>query len=141
MTERFVFAYERVAGDLREHITSGLYSRGEQLPSLPRLAEMFGVRVGVIRSALKLLHDEGLLISRNGAGHYVTPSEDDTDPGIRALVAVCRYKVLIPQLAKHLDAPEQSIGRMLRGERYMTREWSEKIIRASAEIAEDFIAE
>lgn len=141
MTERFVFAYERAADDLREHITSGLYARGEQLPSLTRLAGMLQVRVGIVRRALGLLQDEGLVMSRVGAGYYVMPGEDDTDLITRTLAVVCRHRVQIPQLAKHLHASERTIGRILRGERNMTPEWSEKIICASAEIAEISIAE
>lgn len=58
--------YESVASWLRQAISAGEYPRGDALPGESDLADEYGVSRWVIREALRLLADEGLITKRSG---------------------------------------------------------------------------
>lgn len=62
---------ERIAADLRAEITAGRLAPGSKLSSIPRLAELHGISTTAIQNALRILKDEGFLISRAGSGVYI----------------------------------------------------------------------
>ena len=66
---------EIVVAKLSERIDSGLYAPGEKIPSSAQLCEEFGVSRTVIREALTSLKVAGRVISRQGAGVYVTDKD------------------------------------------------------------------
>ena len=55
--------YERLADELRQAITSGRYKPGDRLPSTLELMERTGVANLTVRSAYRLLVEEGLVES------------------------------------------------------------------------------
>lgn len=63
--------YLRVAEDLRGRIESGELQPGDRLPSVAEISSRYGGSNSVASGAYRLLVDEGLVISRHGAGHYV----------------------------------------------------------------------
>jgi DNA-binding GntR family transcriptional regulator len=63
--------YLRVAEQLRARIESGELAPGDQLPSVAQLIQKYGGSNSVASRAYKLLVDDGLVVSRHGAGHYV----------------------------------------------------------------------
>lgn len=67
--------YLRVAEDLRGRIESGELTPGTRLPSVAEISRQYGGSNSVASGAYKLLVDEGLVVSRHGAGHYVRSSE------------------------------------------------------------------
>jgi len=70
VTER-PHAYLRIADHLRELIASGELAPGAKLPTQRLLAEEHGVSDILIRRALEILRNEGLVESRQGSGTYV----------------------------------------------------------------------
>lgn len=70
MTER-PHAYLRVADDLREQIKTGALAPGVKLKPQRLLAEEYGVSDILIRRALEILRNEGLVESRQGSGTVV----------------------------------------------------------------------
>lgn len=85
--------YLRIAADLRARITSGEYQAGDQIPTLPALAERYGVSEITIRSAIRLLAGEGLVESRARAGtivlarppvHRLPADRYQSTPGVRS---------------------------------------------------------
>ena len=66
--------YEQIADKLEELILSAEYI-DEKLPSEQALAEQFAVSRNVVREALKILKERGLIESRNGTGSYITKPE------------------------------------------------------------------
>lgn len=66
---------EIVVAKLAERIDSGLYAPGEKIPSSAQLCEEFGVSRTVIREALTSLKVAGRVITRQGAGVYVTEKD------------------------------------------------------------------
>ncbi len=63
--------YRQIADHLRTAIARQRLREGEQLPSETQLMEHYGVARMTIRSALRLLQDEGLIVSEHGRGVYV----------------------------------------------------------------------
>ena len=63
--------YVQVANALRDAITSGTLRPGEKLPSGSDLAERYGVARMTVQNAVRLLRDEGLVVSRQGSGVFV----------------------------------------------------------------------
>ena len=67
--------YEQIADRLEEWILANGFEEQEKLPSEQSLADEFSVSRNVIREALKLLKERGLVESRNGTGSYITKPE------------------------------------------------------------------
>jgi GntR family transcriptional regulator len=57
--------------ELRQAITRGTYRPGSQLPTEAELCEMLGVSRTVVREALRVLEDDGLVTRRHGVGTFV----------------------------------------------------------------------
>ena len=63
--------YVQLARTLKQEILSGIYPVGSRLPSEKCLCNKFNVSRHTARDALRLLRDDGLVISRQGAGTIV----------------------------------------------------------------------
>jgi GntR family transcriptional regulator, phosphonate transport system regulatory protein len=64
--------WRTIAAKLREEIAAGLYPEGAKLPTEAQLSARFGVNRHTVRHALAALGEEGLTVSRRGAGVFVT---------------------------------------------------------------------
>ena len=62
---------EIAAKELRQAITGGTFRPGSQLPTEAELCEMLGVSRTVVREALRVLEDDGLVARRHGVGTFV----------------------------------------------------------------------
>jgi DNA-binding FadR family transcriptional regulator len=58
-------------------IVSGEFAENSRLPSEADLSRRFGASRPVVREALARLRDDGLIVSRQGSGSYVTRRPDD----------------------------------------------------------------
>lgn len=63
--------YLQIASVLRAAILTRKFSPGERLPSGKELAERYGVARMTVQQALRILREEGLVISRQGSGVFV----------------------------------------------------------------------
>ncbi|NMO93999.1 GntR family transcriptional regulator [Actinomycetospora sp. TBRC 11914] len=63
--------YQQVANALRAAILTRTLSPGEKLPSGVALASRYGVARMTVQQAIRLLRDEGLVVSRQGSGVFV----------------------------------------------------------------------
>ncbi len=70
--------YEQIADKLENIILNDRSKVEKKLPSEPFLAEAFGVSRPVIREAVKLLKERGLIKSRQGASTIITKPDTDT---------------------------------------------------------------
>ncbi|WP_344971780.1 winged helix-turn-helix domain-containing protein [Streptosporangium fragile] len=66
------FAYKQVADDLRAQIRRGRYPAGSQIPSYDQLMKDYGVSITVVRSAIRELRVEGLVVPHQGKGVFVS---------------------------------------------------------------------
>lgn len=82
--------YKQVADDLRDQIRLGLLQPGAQLPGESRIADEYGVGVNSVRSALRVLRAELLLVTEHGVGSRVRGAEERSTvtipPGARVTV-------------------------------------------------------
>ena len=72
--------YEQIADYVEKKILVSAengWVQGEKLPSEMELAEQFGVSRNVVREAIKVLKERGLVDSVNGVGAYVTKPDED----------------------------------------------------------------
>lgn len=63
--------YQQVANALRAAILTRKFAPGDRLPSGPQLAQTYGVSRMTVQQAIRLLRDEGLVVSRQGSGVFV----------------------------------------------------------------------
>jgi DNA-binding transcriptional regulator YhcF (GntR family) len=63
--------YVQVAGSLRAAILTKTLQPGEKLPSGSQLAERYGVARMTVQTAIRVLREEGLVVSRQGSGVFV----------------------------------------------------------------------
>lgn len=63
--------YLRVVEDLRRQIIDSTLPPGAPIPSRVQLTQRYGVGETAARHALRVLAQEGLIVGRVGAGHYV----------------------------------------------------------------------
>lgn len=95
--------YISTANYLREAIDSSVYKDGEKLPSYKELAEFFEVAVNTVKAAIKMLHNEGLVVVvQHGKGTFVnkTPNKEQK---IRSAISAIRQR---------LSEIEQALGDM-----------------------------
>jgi DNA-binding GntR family transcriptional regulator len=64
---------ERIAADLRAKIESGKYPPGSKLPSVSELQAAEGIAFQTARDVFRALEREGLVVTRQGKGSFVTP--------------------------------------------------------------------
>lgn len=88
-------AYQQVAEDLRRRIAAGEFAETGQLPSLAKLQAAYGITVTVARDAIRQLKADGLVVSHQGKGAFLTSDAVDaakaSDP--TAAVAALREEV------------------------------------------------
>lgn len=120
----------RLARQLRMEIQQGKYKPAERLPSTVKMAGLYGTTRPIMRNALDMLTAQGILISRNGDGHYVAPGEASEEQTLRdkAMTTVLFCGISVDEIARRSDASRWTIARMLSGIRPMTPEWAFMII-------------
>jgi DNA-binding transcriptional regulator YhcF (GntR family) len=67
-----IHQYVQIANWLREQIVSGRVTLGSKLPGEESLKRDFGVDRSVVRRAVQVLREEGLVVTRHGLGSLVT---------------------------------------------------------------------
>lgn len=85
VAERLEYA---VYQELFKRISDEAYSVGERLPTENELAQEFKVSRPVIRTALARLRDDGLVVSRRGAGSFVSRSQPRDHQGFTPLRSI-----------------------------------------------------
>jgi GntR family transcriptional regulator len=74
--------YAQLADALRERIVKGTWPIGTQIPTLPALAQEFGVGLITVRQAVQLLKNEQLVVPEQGRGTFVR-HKPQTHPKMR----------------------------------------------------------
>lgn len=81
-----LYAYERLAAQVEADIASGRLPVGARLEGEREMADVHGVSLNTVRSALRLLRGWGLVATKPGAGTFVIrsrrldPGHDETPP-------------------------------------------------------------
>lgn len=87
--------YEMIADKLELFILNDTSKVSQKLPSEQSLADSFGVSRPVIREALKLLKERGLIASKQGSATVIT--DYDTDHFVRTMTRMTRMKKATPE--------------------------------------------
>jgi len=75
--------YYQIMRDLKEQILSGKLAPGDRMPSEAEYTRRFGVSRVVIRQALRILEDQGLIVRIKGRGTFVSDAvAEDATPRI-----------------------------------------------------------
>ncbi|TDD33629.1 GntR family transcriptional regulator [Nonomuraea terrae] len=67
--------YLQIADDLRAQIRGGALAPGSLLPSTAQLAERYDASLSVVKMAVGILRNEGLVIGQQGKGVFVRDAE------------------------------------------------------------------
>lgn len=88
--------YLQIAGGLRSRILFGDLAPGEQLPSQHELAGQYEVARATVQAALRVLREEGLIVSRKGAGNFVAVRPSGAPAVyVTPLIRVHRYEPIL----------------------------------------------
>ncbi|MEU3457751.1 winged helix-turn-helix domain-containing protein [Micromonospora sp. NPDC006766] len=71
MTHRRKPLYEHVVDDITASIQAGTLKPGDQLPSITQLTEQYGISHTMIKFALRILGERGLIETHQGKGTFV----------------------------------------------------------------------
>ncbi|WP_172256794.1 GntR family transcriptional regulator [Saccharibacillus deserti] len=97
--------YEKIFNETRSLIETGVYRKGDKIPSEKELADEYGVSRITSKKALDLLAAEGAIVRMPGRGSFVAPDPSD---GIRPGAAV------VPSADRSISAAkERMIGLVL----------------------------
>jgi DNA-binding GntR family transcriptional regulator len=99
----------QIADDLRAAIRTGQLAPGDQLPSTTDLSERYDVARMTVRSALRVLRDEGLVVARQGKGIFVrsTYSSDGDTEAVTMDMVMERLDAITSQLEKLADRVDE----------------------------------
>jgi GntR family transcriptional regulator len=64
--------FRQIADILRGKITSGEIGPGQAIPTIPYMVQEYGVADQTVKKAVRVLKDEGLVVSVPGKGTFVT---------------------------------------------------------------------
>jgi GntR family transcriptional regulator len=90
--------YAQVSDALRERIVKGIWPIGTQIPTLPELAQEFGVGLITVRQAVQLLKNEDLVAPQQGRGTFVR-HKPQTHPKMRVETSLKGLAQLYRELA------------------------------------------
>lgn len=93
--------FEVIADKIRREIRDGTLKPGDKLQTHRELVAKYGKAVGTIQNALRLLQDEGLLISRQSIGVFVSEAAPRSD-----------QPVTLEQLAQELAALRERVEQL-----------------------------
>ncbi|MFI9561735.1 GntR family transcriptional regulator [Nonomuraea endophytica] len=85
--------YLQIADDLREQIRGGSLAPGAPLPSTAQLSEQYDASLSVVKMAVGLLRNEGLVIGQQGKGVYVRDLAEAPATDLAAEVSELRTAV------------------------------------------------
>lgn len=101
--------YAQVTDAMRERIVKGVWPIGSRIPTLPELAEEFGVASVTVRQAVQLLKSEGLLQPEQGRGTFVR-AKPQTHPRMQVESSLLKLAGLYRDYAPRLIPISEGIA-------------------------------
>ena len=104
--------------ELRRAIIAGTFLPGSQLPTEAELCEMLGVSRTVVREALRVLEDDGLVARRHGVGTFVRNhpilKNLNFNFGITEMIESAGFKSMTSHLALQKETADKEKAEQLR---------------------------
>jgi DNA-binding GntR family transcriptional regulator len=91
--------YKKIAGELRAQIASGELGIGSSIPSTAQLSRRYGLSATVVRAAINVLREEGLVFGQPGKAVYVKATPE----------TMAKERVGIEELAQQITALRESV--------------------------------
>lgn len=91
--------YIQVCELLKSRIASGQWRPGEIIPNEISLAEEFGISIGTLRKALRILEEQSVVVRRQGRGTFVR--DFTKEPISFSSITDCDGRKLIDQVRVH----------------------------------------
>ncbi|GAA1506310.1 hypothetical protein GCM10009677_43450 [Sphaerisporangium rubeum] len=101
--------YLQIADELREQIRRGTLAPGDPLPSTTRLAEDYDASLSVVKMAVGILRNEGLVIGQQGKGVYVRETATAGTPAATA-EDLADIRATIKDLTERLERVEATLS-------------------------------
>ncbi|HZQ10828.1 MAG TPA: GntR family transcriptional regulator [Anaerolineae bacterium] len=105
---------DAVQEQLRQAIFSGTYSPGSQLPTEAKLGQMLGASRTVVREALRILEEDGLIFRRHGVGTFVRKhailKNLNINYGITEMIQLAGLTPGTTHLAIHSETADEEIA-------------------------------
>ncbi len=105
---------DAVQEQLRQAIFSGTYSPGSQLPTEAELGQMLGASRTVVREALRILEEDGLIFRRHGVGTFVRKhailKNLNINYGITEMIQLAGLTPGTTHLAIHSETADEEIA-------------------------------
>lgn len=103
-------AYQQVADDLRQRIAADEFTESGKLPSLAELQGTYKVTITVAREAIRTLKSEGLAVSHQGKGAFLTPGSSDLARGAGPNAAVDALRQEVEVLRREVGELRERIA-------------------------------
>jgi GntR family transcriptional regulator len=99
--------YLQIADDLRDQIRRGSLAPGDPLPSTTQLAAAYDASLSVVKLAVGVLRNEGLVIGQQGKGVFV---RDDAVPAPPASDELTEIRATLRDLSERLAQVESTLA-------------------------------
>ncbi|GGS73351.1 hypothetical protein GCM10010156_35260 [Planobispora rosea] len=99
--------YLQIADDLREQIRGGSLAPGAPLPSTAQLAEQYDASLSVVKMAVGLLRNEGLVVGQQGKGVFV---REDAAPAPPPADELAEIRLTLRDLSERLAKVEKALS-------------------------------
>ncbi|NJP30220.1 winged helix-turn-helix transcriptional regulator [Microbispora sp. SCL1-1] len=103
--------YLQIADDLREQIRGGSLPPGAPLPSTAQLATRYDASLSVVKLAVGILRNEGLVIGQQGKGVFVREDVPDAAHASADLASeVIELRTAVRDLSERLARVEATLS-------------------------------
>lgn len=106
-----------VQQEIRQQIFNGSYAPGSQLPTEAELGQMLGASRTVVREALRILQEDGLIFRRHGVGTFVRNQSIlknlNINYGISEMIQLAGLEPGTIHLVVHSEAADEEIASAL----------------------------
>lgn len=103
--------YLQIADDLREQIRGGALVPGVPLPSTAQLADRYDASLSVVKMAMGILRNEGLVIGQQGKGVFVREDEQpEGRPATDLASEVIELRTAVRDLSERLARVESTLS-------------------------------
>ncbi|MCK2213336.1 winged helix-turn-helix domain-containing protein [Actinomadura sp. ATCC 31491] len=100
--------YLQIADDLRAQIRGGSLAPGSPLPSTAQLSEQYDASLSVVKMAVGILRNEGLVIGQQGKGVFVRDLDENPAAGDLA-GEVAELRSTVQDLSARLAKVEEQL--------------------------------
>ncbi|MEU8102212.1 GntR family transcriptional regulator [Nonomuraea muscovyensis] len=103
--------YLQIADDLRGQIRGGALAPGTPLPSTAQLADQYDASLSVVKMAVGILRNEGLVIGQQGKGVFIRDETDTPSAGDGDLAGeVAELRTAVQDLSARLAKVEEQLS-------------------------------